>query len=316
MNWILVFLSAIAALRVPITFPNTRPIIGLLTSPSEFPDIYSAQLPTAYVKWIESAGARVVVIHHEEPSHVLDYLLSSVNAVVITGDVNQLKTAECLPEDNTYLAAVKQILSKVIEDRETGSYMALWASSLGMTSIQQLVSGTCSLANVNVTNTMLTTYLTAEGHFSQMIEASDSQLRSSLQTFNLVYHNHEYGTRLTSYAAVEKLQQFFKVVSVSKDLQGEYFVSSIEGKTHPIFGVMWQPELPQFEWGLTGIGLNDHGAIVVAQYFANFFVSQARLNHQSFADEAAYQVFSPITIVPNITTTGGSGTYLFPKQPI
>jgi gamma-glutamyl hydrolase len=148
---------------------------------------------------------------------------------------------------------------------------------------------------------MLPLQITAEGHFSQLLQASDAGLRRALQTSSIVYHNHSYATRPVTYATLAKLWSFFAIVSVSKDLQGKFFVSSIEAKNYPIFGVMWHPEKPQFEWTSYGDDVHEPAAIEAAQHFANFFISQARLNSQSFPDEVAFEAYSVYNLAPIYT---------------
>jgi len=48
---------------------NTRPIIGILTQPSSWPTMYDPEeysyIATSYVRYLESAGARVVPIKYD-----------------------------------------------------------------------------------------------------------------------------------------------------------------------------------------------------------------------------------------------------------
>lgn len=46
----------------------------------------------------------------------------------------------------------------------------------------------------------------------------------------------------------ERLSSFFDVLSTNVDRNGRPFVSTIEGKSAPVYGAQWHPERPQFEW--------------------------------------------------------------------
>ena len=77
------------------------------------------------------------------------------------------------------------------------------------------------------------------------------------------------------------------------------FVSTIEGKTAPVFGAQWHPERPQFEWAIAGARKDpiNHSiqAVAAMQYMSNFFVAQARLNERTFAtpaEEAAALIYN------------------------
>jgi hypothetical protein len=59
---------------------------------------------------------------------------------------------------------------------------------------------------------------------------------------------------------------------------GKPFVSTIEGKHFPFYGVQWHPERPQFDWK-EGEGINRGAATVRAMFaFSEFFVNEARKN--------------------------------------
>mmetsp|Transcript_631 Transcript_631/g.1135 ORF Transcript_631/g.1135 Transcript_631/m.1135 type:complete len:308 (-) Transcript_631:2370-3293(-) len=305
---LLAFSALAAAISVPIHYINSRPVVGVVTAPS-FVANFTAELPLSYLKWVESAGARTVVINHEEPSHVLDYILDSVNAVLLTGDS---EGPQACSYDSQYMQTVGYIFSKVAQKNQAGTYLPLWGTCLGMEALQHIVSQACSSSDAYSNNTMLSTQLTSEGYFSQLFMASDAKLRSSLQADELVYHDHEYATRLTAYAENEQLRKFFRVVAISRDTAGEFFISAIEAKALPIFAVMWHPEKPQFVWS-SSIS-NSPGAVAAAQYFANFFVSQARMNNQTFPDEEALQVFSTNKLVPDSSLSHVEATFLFPKH--
>ena len=93
------------------------------------------------------------------------------------------------------------------------------------------------------------------------------------------------GPALESLEEFEKnsqLKQIFQVLSTNQDRKGKSFVSVIEGRERPIFGVQFHPERPLFSWAPEeGINHGPH-AIEVMQYFANFFLSQARMNSHQF----------------------------------
>lgn len=62
------------------------------------------------------------------------------------------------------------------------------------------------------------------------------------------------------------------------------FVSTIESKLHPIWGVQFHPEKNSFEWERAHI-VHTKSAVKVTQYFANFFVNEARRNKNQFANQ-------------------------------
>jgi gamma-glutamyl hydrolase len=67
---------------------NDSPVIGIMTLPSEYNEYPSsdyAYLAASYVKFIESAGARVVPIPYEASNSTLETIFQNINGVLITG---------------------------------------------------------------------------------------------------------------------------------------------------------------------------------------------------------------------------------------
>ena len=53
------------------------------------------------------------------------------------------------------------------------------------------------------------------------------------------------------------------------------FVSTIEGKSLPIYGVQWHPERPIFEWGADESGIN-HGPHAIEVYLQSCIICSSR----------------------------------------
>jgi gamma-glutamyl hydrolase len=56
-------------------------------------------------------------------------------------------------------------------------------------------------------------------------------------------HNHGRGVSLSSFKHSKILSELFYVVSIGINKDGIKFVSLIEGKKYPFYGVQWHPEM-------------------------------------------------------------------------
>ena len=54
------------------------------------------------------------------------------------------------------------------------------------------------------------------------------------------------------------------------------------GIDYPFYGIVWHPEKAAFEWAPNKTTQHTQHAIEAGQYFANFFVSEARKNNNKF----------------------------------
>lgn len=67
---------------------QSKPTIGILTNPSDLKDYDKAQhsyFPSSYVKFVESAGGRVIPIHWDSSYDEITVILNQINGVLFTG---------------------------------------------------------------------------------------------------------------------------------------------------------------------------------------------------------------------------------------
>lgn len=77
----------------------------------------------------------------------------------------------------------------------------------------------------------------------------------------------------------------WKILSTNCDRKGITFISSMEHKTYPFYGVQFHPERNAFEFK-RDVGVSHSAAGIRAMhYFANFFVEECKNNTNSFEDE-------------------------------
>ena len=95
------------------------------------------------------------------------------------------------------------------------------------------------------------------------------------------------------------------MLSTNNGRQGKEFISTIEAKDYPIYGTQYHPEKINFEWVVEKEPIpHSFDAVVASQYFANFFVNEARKSSQTLANENDYLIYNY-----NTNFTGKSGGY-------
>lgn len=120
----IVYLIAIAI--VITNSLNTRPVIGVLTVPSEVDDydqLSYSTLDAVYVKYIESAGAMVIPIPWDAPIYQLERLFNQVNGILLTGGDTLLYLNETQPgfEYNKFTDTVSYLLQKALQSNKQGN---------------------------------------------------------------------------------------------------------------------------------------------------------------------------------------------------
>lgn len=98
----------------------------------------------------------------------------------------------------------------------------------------------------------------------------------------------------------------WRVMSVNKDWNGLEFISTIEHVNYPFYGVQFHPEKNLYEWVLNKNISHSSNAVLASQYFAQFFINEARKNDHHF-DNAKNEDNHVIYNFP-ATFTGAKGS--------
>jgi len=274
-----------------------RPVIGILSQPG-----YGGHyIAASYVKYIESAGARVVPIFYNSTPATIDSLFAGLNGVLFPGGSASLSAT------SPYFKTANQIYSAATAAADKGEVFPIWGTCLGFQLLNILASGDHSIlsSGFDSENLPLPLKLTAAANASRVFRDLPPAIFRALGSQAITMNNHQAGVSPTKFSQSAKLTQMFTVLSTNNDRKGVEFVSTIEAKTLPVWGTQWHPEKNPFEWTLKEQLPHSYIAIQAAQYMANFFVNECRKSKHAFPNEAALEKlliynFSPVyTAVKN-----------------
>jgi hypothetical protein len=290
--------------------PNYRPIIGIVTVPSEYPDQYSpldySYLPASYVKFAESGGARVVPIQYDLPLANLTTLFGYLNGFVFTGGAQDLTIGNS-SNLTQYATTINTILQWSIEATLNGSYTPVWGTCMGFQYISYLISNDYNVV-INMPGisdvALELQWNTTNYPQSRTFNGFPSDLYTDVTTEDLVYFDADYTTDPAAWSTNANLSEWLVPVAYSTNAEGTQFVSYIEGavvngSAIPIYASQFHPEKVTFEWdNITNIP-HSFDAIRVEQWLANFFVNETRSNHNQFPNETYAAQF----VIENFNTT-------------
>ncbi|OWM88576.1 gamma-glutamyl hydrolase 2-like isoform X2 [Punica granatum] len=262
--------------RCPAPDPklNFRPVIGILSHPGDGASgrlnnaSNASYIAASYVKFVESAGARVIPLIYTEPPEILYEKLNMVNGVLFTGG---------WAKSGLYYETVKGIFKKVLAKNDAGDHFPLYAICLGFELLTMLISKNRNiLEKFDATDQASTLQFVKDTDIEGTVfQRFTPDLRKKLSTDCLVMQNHHYGISPGRLLENSDLSSFFKVLTTSADGENKVYVSTVQARSYPVTAFQWHPEKNAFEWGLSMIPHSDD-AIQVTQHVANFFVSEAR----------------------------------------
>lgn len=97
---------------------------------------------------------------------------------------------------------------------------------------------------------------------------------------------HKYCLSTKVYSGFKVLSDFYSVLSTNVDQKGTEFVSSLEARKYPFYGVQFHPEKINYLHPPSTQINQSPTAVLAAQYFGNFLVDEARKNKHAFRSSA------------------------------
>ncbi|GKV37101.1 hypothetical protein SLEP1_g45166 [Rubroshorea leprosula] len=257
--------------RCPAVDPNLnyRPVVGILSHPGDGASgrlnnaATASFIPASYVKFVESAGARVIPLIYNEPPETLLEKLQLVNGVLFTGG---------WVASGLYFETLQRVFKKVLEKNDAGEHFPLYAICLGFQLVSMIVSKDRNIlerfsAADQASTLQFMKNINIEG---TVFERFPPDLLKKLGTDCLVRQNH---VAVTITQAISFC--FFKILTTSADENDKVYVSTVQAHSYPVTAFQWHPEQNAFGSGSSVIP-HSEDAIQVTQNVANFFISEAR----------------------------------------
>ncbi|XP_074997875.1 gamma-glutamyl hydrolase isoform X3 [Calonectris borealis] len=332
--------AAALVLRGRLAEGNERPIIGILSQECHFEKFHrfgSSYIAASYVKFLESAGARVVPIRMGV-THCLqlcpswsqletgvaglqeittmpfilnlsdeeyDKIFHSINGVLFPGGGVDLKTSE-------YSRVAKIFYRKALEANDKGDYFPVWGTCLGHEELTYLTSGEVLLVNTKTDGFALPLNFTSAAKDSRLFKNFPDDVLHAFATEPLTSNFHKWSLSMENFTRNEKLRNFYNVLTTNTDDEVE-FISTMEAYKYPIYGVQWHPEKNPFEWKNSPGIPHSPSAVRAAYYIADFFINEARksLHHFPSEDEETKELIYNYTPIYTGTFSSFQQIYFF-----
>ncbi|XP_060535921.1 gamma-glutamyl hydrolase-like isoform X2 [Cylas formicarius] len=262
------------------------PIIGVLSQETYiisglFPNVtYDSYIAASYVKFVESAGARAVPVWIGQDESYYRRVVDYTNGLLFPGGGTYFNETGGYGEAATYLYRF------AIDSNRSGNYYPIWGTCLGMQVLMYAsLNGTkdvrldCSLTNVAIPLNFSKDY-----ENSRMFSRTPDETINILKSKNVTYNQHRYCLTKASLKENDLLDDW-QILATNIDSNGLEFISAMEHRTYPLYGVQFHPEKNQFEFKKNKGFPHSEQSVRVAQHFANFFVGECRKNANRFPND-------------------------------
>lgn len=284
------------------------PVIGIMTQP--FSD-NTSYIAASYVKFLESAGARVVPIPFNAPLANLTTLFAQLNGLLYPGG-----GADLADPTSPFLVAATHLYNLALASNDQGNYFPLWGTCLGFQTLSVMTAKSSSVlaSGFDSENLPLTLDMMAAAKSSRIYGTAPAEIYTTLTTEAVTMNNHQDGVTPASFTSNPNLAAFYNLLSTNVDRKGRPFASTIEGKNYPVYGVQWHPEKNAWEWTPNEDIPHSATAVAVCEYMAKFFVDEARkskvVTDYNTLMELVIWNYSPV--FTGLTGSGFSQTYFWP----
>lgn len=251
-----------------------QPVIGIVTHPGDGAtgrirnSSDTSNIPASYVKFVESAGARVIPLIYNEPWDIISQKLELVNGVLFTG--GWAKTG-------LYFETIKRVFEVTLARNDAGDHFPLFAICLGFELISMIISQDHSICEHFEARNQASTlqFVNISDIQGSVFERFPLELLNKLNTDCLVMQNHREGLSPRKLQDNEALSSFFKILTTCTDETNKVYISTAQAYQYPVTCFQWHPEKNVFEWGSSLIPHSDD-AVRVTQIISNYFISEAR----------------------------------------
>jgi len=240
---------------------HTTTCVGIITIPHSKKTKYGdTHIMKPYVDWFENRGVRVVPIPYDTVEHEMYFY--QINGLFIPGGETSY-----IMKNRTFVNSITKFVELSFQKDE---YFPIWGTCFGFQILLSVIGGITKFKPYP-NHRLSPIHITKEGEQSKMFHKFSSRYLYYLQHYHSTSDNHEYGISPKDFEDNLHLSRFYNILSTTIDENGKEYVSTIESKYYPIYGVQWHPERqhttgPFIDFFISELRQNKHRSTIPIPY--------------------------------------------------
>ena len=276
---------------------SKKPIIGMyaLVEPiNDYQNYTKEAIDGGFVRWFESSGAEIVVIHIWYSEEELINLLKQINGVVFSAGFRRpLKFQEPW-----------EAKAKFIFEFAKNNSIPVWGTCLGMQMISYFISNNENIFGKYNNIGLKTVELTNKANNSKIFSLFKNNDLRNIEIIPSTYHIHKRGVLTENFESNKYLMENYDIIGYGYDQDNKKFINVIESKSglkHKIYGTQFHAEKNPYERRKSYNEENTIDSLRRSQLLSMKFVEETRNNGNRFNSEEEKKKYTFIS------------TYMAPK---
>ena len=207
---------------------------GGVTDPDYLESVKGKAVATgSLIKLLELSGIRVVPIHYKLPKPQIKALFQKVNGIFFQGGYQDYYDSDGARAE--YTEASRYLFQLVKETNDRGVYTPLFGICLGLQYLHNIVVDEDVLVSHETSYMQRKMYLTEKGKTSRLFSQVENLTEFEDRSIN--FHVHHWAIDLETYQKHPDLKEFYNILALAHDGNGEPIVAAVEAKKYPIYAI-------------------------------------------------------------------------------